>query len=144
LKGGKNEGFENSLDSDRCAGCPDCCTIYRILVDTLTSHLAEELVYMKVIDITGLGHINEDDWDALVLIHTTERSKPPADVNAYLGRVHDLSKVIVVTTSGSGEWKSEDYDVDVMTSASKTEELPGMVKHIVARLQQIMHAVSAE
>lgn len=114
------------------------------LVDSLTSHLAEELVYMKVIDVTGLGQINEDDWDALVLIHTTEKSKPPADVNAYLDRVHDLSKVIVVTTSGSGEWKSEDYDVDVMTSASKTKELSGMVKHIVARLQQIMYAVSAE
>lgn len=114
------------------------------LVDSLTSRLADESMYMKVIDVTGLGEVNENDWDAVVLIHTTENWRLQSDVKAYLDRVHGLSKIIVVTTSGSGEWKSEDYDVDVVTSASKTEELPGMVKHIVARLEQIMHVVSVE
>ena len=79
-----------------------------------------------------------------MLIHTTENSRPPADVKAYLDRAQNLNKVIVVTTSGSGDWKSDDHDVHVVTSASKTEELSGMAKHIVARLQQNMHSVAGE
>jgi hypothetical protein len=114
------------------------------LVDSLTSRLTDESVYIGVIDVTGFGEIKEDDWDAIVIIHTTEQSAPPADVKQYLDRAQDLSKVIMVTTSGSGEWKSGDYDVEAITSASKTEEIPGITDDVVEKLGQLVHVIPVE
>ena len=111
---------------------------------TVISTETIDITVVDEFDISGLVEINESDWNAVVLIHTTENSRPPADVKAYLDRAQNLNKVIVVTTSGSGDWKSDDHDVHVVTSASKTEELSDMVQHIIAMLQSIMHTVPGE
>ena len=108
------------------------------LVESLTTHLKADSVYIKVIDVTGLKDINEADWNAVVLIHTTEQWKMPPDVKACLDRAKDLGKVIVLTTSGSGEWKAKGYNVDIITSASKREELPVLTKEIISRLDSIL------
>jgi len=104
------------------------------LVDSLTTHLKEKPLYVKVVDVSVLGEINEDEWDALVLIHTTQQYKLQPNVKEYPDRAKDLSKVILVTTSGSGEWKTEDYEVDIFTSASKMDELGLLVDNILAYL----------
>ena len=114
------------------------------LVESLTTHLAKESIYMHVIDVTDLENVKEDDWDAFLLIHTTEQWKLQPDVKAFLDRAKYLDKVVVVTTSGSGEWKSEEYDVDVMTSASKSEELPVLTNDIVSKLQEIIQSTPAD
>ncbi|MGB3341035.1 MAG: hypothetical protein WBB37_06095 [bacterium] len=91
-------------------------------------------VYLKIIDVTMLGEVNEADWDAVILIHTTEIGKLQTDAKAYLERAHDLDKVILIITSGQGDWKTDDYDVDIITSASKQDELPGLTEDVVKRL----------
>ncbi|UCG92092.1 MAG: hypothetical protein JSV97_13735 [candidate division WOR-3 bacterium] len=108
------------------------------LVESLTTHLQERQVYIRIIDVTSLQEVNEQEWDGLVLIHTTENWKLQPAVKAYLDRAKDLDKIVVVTTSGSGEWKTEDYDVDVLTSASKTKELPALITNILFRLDAIL------
>jgi hypothetical protein len=107
------------------------------LVESLTTHLKEK-VNINVIDVTTLHEINEDEWDAIVLIHSTEQSKLQPDVKTYLDRAQDSHKIILVTTSGTGEWKTEDYDIDVITSASKKEELPSMINTILTRIDSIL------
>ena len=106
------------------------------LVESVTSHIAKESIYVSVIDVTDLENVDDDYWNAILIIHTTERNKMPPSVKVYLDRAQSLNKVIVVTTSGSGEWKSEDHDVDVMTSASKSEELSMLTNDIVSKLQE--------
>ncbi|UCG29237.1 MAG: hypothetical protein JSV53_06850 [candidate division WOR-3 bacterium] len=108
------------------------------LVESVTTYLAEESRYVRVMDVTGLAEVDESEWDAILIVHTTEQWKLQPDVKKYLDRADALDKVIVVTTSGSGEWKSEDYAVDVMTSASKSEELPLLTQNIVASLKEIL------
>ena len=108
------------------------------LVESLTTHLKEKPIFINVIDVTTLDEINEDEWGAVVLIHTTEQWKLQPDVKAYLDRAQDLNKVVVLTTSGSGEWKTEDYNIDVITSASKNEELPLLIAEILTRLDAIL------
>lgn len=108
------------------------------LVENLTQYLREKPVYIKVIDVTDLPDVNEDEWDGVVLIHTTERWKLQPDVKAYLKRAKDLSKVVLLTTSGSGKWETKDYDIDVITSASKKNELSSLTAKILARLDLIL------
>jgi hypothetical protein len=108
------------------------------LVDSINAYLKSRPIYFKVIDVTKLDSIQEEKWDAVVLIHTTEQWKLQPDVKAYLERVKDLNKIILVTTSGSGDWKTTDYDVDVITSASKSQELPILTHRIIDRIDSLL------
>jgi hypothetical protein len=113
------------------------------LVDSLVKHLVQKQVYIKVIDVTALSEVDEDTWDAMVFIHTTEQWKLQPDVSAYLDRAQDLSKITLVITSGSGEWRPQDYNIDVITSASRVHEIGSIVDRIMARLNLIL-ATEAE
>lgn len=104
------------------------------LVEELSKYLEEKQVYLKIVDVTALEDVAESDWDAVILIHTTEMNKLQPDVKAYLDRVHDYSRVILITTSGPGDWKTDEYNVDIITSASKQEELPGLTEDVIKRL----------
>ncbi len=108
------------------------------LVDGLIQNLREKQLYIKVIDVTNLSAINENEWNAMVFIHTTEKWELQPDVKKYLDRAKDLKKVILITTSGSGDWQTKDYKVDIITSASKNEELKTLVPDILKRLNSIM------
>jgi len=110
----------------------------KAVVESLTQYLREKPVYVNVIDVTALAEVIEDDWDAVVLIHTTERWTLQPDVKAYLDRPEDLSKVILLTTSGSGKWKTKDFNVDVITSASKMSEMNSVLRKIISRLNVIL------
>lgn len=104
------------------------------LVDELAGYLEKKEVYLKVVDVTVLNDIDVDTWDAVVLIHTTEMNRLQSDVKAYLDRVQDYGRVILITTSGPGTWKTEEYFVDIITSASKQEELPTLTEEVKHRL----------
>ncbi len=100
------------------------------LVDSLVSMLREKPINIRIIDVTELGRINETDWNAFILIHTTEKWQLQPDVKAFLNRAKDLNNIILVATSGDGKWKTKDYDVDVITSASENKELSSITQQI--------------
>jgi len=108
------------------------------LVKSLTEHLKEKPIYIKVVDVSALSEVNEDEWDALVFIHTTEKYRLQPNVKEYVDRAKDLSKVMLITTSGSGKWKTKDYDVDIITSASKMDEVGPLTTTILAHLDSIL------
>jgi hypothetical protein len=95
-----------------------------LMVDTLISRLKGEDVYISVIDISGLKEINQEDWNAEVIIHTTEAYKLPNPVKEYLGRVENPDEVMLLITSGGGEWKPGGSKVDAVTSASRVNDIP--------------------
>lgn len=109
-----------------------------VLVDSLTTHLKEKPLYIKVVDVSALGNVNEEEWDALVLIHACQQYKINPDVKKYLDKAKNLSKVILVITSGSGEWKTDEYEVDIFTSASKLNELNSLVSSILDKIKTIL------
>ena len=104
------------------------------LVKELVSYFKTTEVYVKIVDVTVLEDIEESGWDAVVLIHTTEMDRLQPDVKAYLDRVQDYGRVILITTSGPGTWKTEEYYVDIITSASVKEELPELAEEVKHRL----------
>ncbi len=108
------------------------------LVESIAVYMAKKPVYIKVLDVTALDDVNEGEWNAVVLIHTTEGRRLQRNVKEYLDRAEDLNKIILLTTSGSGKWKTEDYDIDVITSASKKEKLPLLISEILTRLGLIL------
>jgi len=72
------------------------------LVAGLVRHLRSRPVYIGVIDVSALPGVKPDDWTAIVLIHTWEYSQPQADALAFVERLPERRRLVVVTTSGSG------------------------------------------
>ncbi|MEJ2355129.1 MAG: hypothetical protein P8Y62_04410 [candidate division WOR-3 bacterium] len=108
-----------------------------LMVDTLTARLEGEDVYISVIDISGLKEINQEDWDAEIIIHTTEGWKLPDPVKEYLGRMENPDEVILLITSGDGNWKPEDCKVDIITSASKYSDIPMKANIIENKIESL-------
>lgn len=106
------------------------------VVAGIVDHLKQRHTYIKVIDVAALPQVNEDKWNAVVVIHTWQIWKPQPDAKAYLGRVKDLSKVIVLTTSGGGDYKIE--GVDAITSASVMADISTHTLDINNRLDSIL------
>ena len=105
------------------------------VVGEIVDHLKQRDAYIKVIDVAALLQVNETKWNAVVIIHTWENLKPQADVKAYLERVSNLKKVIVLTTSGNGGHKIE--GVNAITSASVMTDIPSHILDIKTRLDSI-------
>ncbi|MDN5203917.1 hypothetical protein QQ008_21170 [Fulvivirgaceae bacterium BMA10] len=106
------------------------------LVNGIVDHYRKDTVYMRVIDVSDLHNVEENLWDAIVIIHTWENWKPQQDAKAFIDRVSDLSKVVVVSTSGDGDMKIE--NVDGISSASEIEDVPKITNKIILKLEKIL------
>ncbi len=94
------------------------------IIDSLNS----DPVHIKIMDATDLNEINEKDWDAIIILHTWEMSKPPANVANFLTEYYDPLKFFVISTSGEGSEKIE--GIDAITGASIMEEVPEHLKKL--------------
>jgi len=108
-----------------------------LMVDTLISRLKGDDVYISVIDISGLNEVSQKDWDAEVIIHTTEGYRLPEVVKEYLGRIENPDEVMLLITSGDGGWKPEECKVDVLTSASKVADISEKANSIEEKINSL-------
>ena len=108
------------------------------VVAAVVKEVGYQRVFIKVIDVSGLGSVDEDRWNAVVLIHTTEAWKLQPDVERFLARMEHPEKVILVTTSGSGEWKTDKFDIDTITAASGPAEEASVANEIIGRVKALL------
>jgi len=98
------------------------------LVAGLVEHLKSRAAHTKVIDVTALAGVREADWDAIVILHTWEMHKPPAAVQSFVDTAPDRRKLVVLTTSGAGDFRMP--GVDAISSASRMIDVPTRVQEL--------------
>jgi hypothetical protein len=106
------------------------------LVAGLVAQLDARFVYVKVMDVAELPAIHEKDWQAIVMVHTWEMGKPPRVVSDFAARPAVSGKLIDVTTSGSGREKLP--GIDVISSASVIDEVPGLLMLVGAKIDALL------
>lgn len=106
------------------------------IVAGLVADLRTRPVYIRVIDVSGLSEVREQDWDVIVVLHNWENWKPQPDAAAFINRVADKNKLIVVSTSGDGDMKIE--GVDAITSASRLSDVPAHLALIQKRINALL------
>lgn len=107
------------------------------VTNEIVNHFEQDSIFIKVIDVSSLSKIYPEDYTAIVLIHTWENWKPPADIEEFINRTtinHD--KIITLTTSGQGSYKME--DVDAITGESKLEEVKLFSQKIIDKLNPLL------
>jgi hypothetical protein len=98
--------------------------------------LRERPIFIQVVDVTALPDVDEGRWDAIVVLHTIEYGKPPAAAQAFVDRVGETGKVVVLSTSGAGDFKIE--GVDAISSASRMTDAPKRVDELLVRIESLL------
>jgi hypothetical protein len=106
------------------------------LVAGLIAYLRPRSVYVQVIDISGLPQVQEDQWTAIVVLHTWQFGKPPSVVPAFIAHTRDRRKLVVLTTSGSGHARLP--GVDAISSASVDRDVPTRLMEIIPKLDGLL------
>ena len=82
-----------------------------------------------------LGYENEENWDAIIIIHTLQIHEMPEEAKTFLSESNNLSKIMLVSTSGAGDDIVEGFDVDAISSASRDAAIPIIIKWINNKLE---------
>ena len=106
------------------------------LVENLVGQLNGTQNYFSIIDCTALGNEDEDNWDAVIIIHTMQIHHMPEEAKTFLSEVVDISKVLLVSTSGGGDDVVEDFNVDAISSASRIVAIPDITRWIIEKLKE--------
>jgi hypothetical protein len=106
------------------------------LVVGIVAALQSRPIYVQVIDVSALRDVHDDDWKAIIIAHTWEFGRGQADARAFVNRVPDKRKLIVVTTSGGGREKLP--GIDAISAASIMDDTPARVAEIIGRLDDIL------
>ncbi len=130
-------GFEvNANSQQRVLIATQGSKFKEAVVNRLVEQLKARPVNIKVIDVSDLSTIHESDWNAIVIIHTWEYSKPPKAVQEFADRIRSKGNVVVLTTSGDGDYKLEGFDA--ISSASKLSEVNDTADQLVNKIDKIL------
>lgn len=106
------------------------------VVSCLVRDLADMDVHVRVMDISGLASADTASWDAIVLLHTWEYYEPQLDAADFAVRHPGLSKLVVLTTSGSGGERLD--TVDGISSASVIADAQADETILLKRVKELL------
>jgi len=106
------------------------------VVQGVVDRLKTRPAYVKVIDVAQLPSVRESDWNAIILLHTWQMSKPPDSVRAFVDRSESRDKWVVLATSGEGT--EHIAGVDTITTASSKANVSARVDEIVRRVEKVL------
>ena len=98
----------------------------KVLIATQGSTYKNEVVDEVV---NQLDQAREEEWNAIVILHTWENWKPELNSAKFVDRSRDRSKLFVISTSGSGDYHLK--GVDGITSASDLSSVSNDAEKIV-------------
>ena len=109
------------------------------VVRKITESFQGESVYLKVIGVDGLREEDAGDYAAVVLINACLAWGMGRHVNAFIDGHEDQSRMIVLTTSGDGEWlpKMRGRNFDAVSSASADGSADEVAETIVAKIRDL-------
>ncbi len=105
------------------------------ITQKIVANYSDRQFYIKVIDVSKLANYKIPDWEIVIIMHTWEIGVPEENVALFLGKVEDISNVIVVTTSGDGGFTPE--GIDGISCASVMEETETIYEEIMIQAHQI-------
>jgi len=70
------------------------------------------------------------------VLHTIEYGKAPAPAQAFVDRAGDAGKVVVLSTSGAGDFKIK--GIDAISSASRMTDVPARVDELLGRIETVL------
>lgn len=103
----------------------------------VTDYYKEKSVFIKVIDIKMLEYTDPEFYNAIVVMHTWEYSKPPQSVKSFIDRTKKFNeKIVVLTTSGEGSYTIK--DVNAISGESILKNAEEFSEKIILKVNTIL------
>lgn len=105
----------------------------------IINNLEDDSIYISVIDCTALKKEKAEDWQAIVILHTTKAHMIPRYVGTFLEGLTDYSNLLLISTSGGGDEVITEFEVDAISTASSrslTDTIAGLA---VSKIKNILH-----
>jgi hypothetical protein len=103
----------------------------------VTDYYKKKSVFIKVIDIKMLDYTDPASYNAIVILHTWEYSKPPQSVENFVERTKEFNeKIVFATTSGSGDYGIQ--GVDAISGESILKNAEEFSEKIILRVNTIL------
>ncbi|HLV38526.1 hypothetical protein [Xanthomarina sp.] len=113
------------------------------VTNNIVNYFKDEAIFIKVIDVSKLNNTEAKDFNSILLIHTWENTKPPAEIEKFINNNKELrKKTVVYTTSGDGSYKMK--NVDALTGESNLEDIDQVSKQIIEKLKTILKTAKTE
>lgn len=109
------------------------------LLENITSRLDAQSVSYKVADVSALKKIDEGNYEAVVIIQYVKAGRINGNVRRYLDKTENMGKIVLVTTSGSGNPRTDAWDIDTISAASEMNDLDKITRTVLAQLEDILH-----
>jgi hypothetical protein len=106
------------------------------VVEGVVADMTSRGIAVTVVDVSALDSTVEDVWDVILVIHTWEMRKPPTPVQDFVDRVQNKDRLVVLTTSGDGNFRLQ--GVDAISAASRDEDVAAKVRALVDRIDAIL------
>lgn len=108
------------------------------LVEKLIDEFKDSDNFLSVIDCTELEKENHEYWDAIIIIHTMQIHKMPKEAQLFLAEEKDLSRIMLVSTSGGGDDFVTDFDVDAISTPSRASVTPQIIDWVSVKVDDIL------
>lgn len=110
------------------------------VIEKIKESFQGKRVYLKFIGIEKLKDENGGDYDAVVILNTCMNWTMDRHVESFLNRHPYQGNMIILTTSGDGDWlpSMKGRTFDAVSSASQMDRADEIVKRILERVQQLL------
>ena len=112
------------------------------VVTEIYDELAQNAIYIKLIDVKGLKNQSTAEFSAIVILNRCMAGRPDPRVESFIDGEPQKNKIIVLTTGIGDSWTPEVRDVDAMTSASVMDQSDQIARSIVERILAMVNSKS--
>jgi hypothetical protein len=102
--------------------------------------LIDRPVYVKFIGIDALGGVDASSYDAVIVMTTCLAWGLDSATESFLKKNRDHGHIVVLITSGAGDWKPDmdEWDFDAVTSASVMEDAESVAKTLLEKIGAVL------
>jgi|GEM_PF-219728 len=99
----------------------------RAVVDGVCRTLGEKSIYVKVVDVRELDHVEREPWQAILVINTVMMDKMDSHVERFVARPDFKDDVLLLVTAGGADFKPADLPVDAISGASRRTDVDCLI-----------------
>lgn len=112
------------------------------LVAKIKANYQDQPVFVRFMGLNQLKQESAGDYRAVVLINTCWSWDMDRNVKAFLKRTKNQNNLIVLTTSGSGDWqpKKKEQNFDAVSAASQKANVDVVAATIIEKIDSLLHA----
>jgi hypothetical protein len=110
------------------------------VISEIKKALAENVFYIKVVDVKWLPNESVDRYSAIVILNQCMAGRPDPRVEIFIDNIQAKKKLVLLTTGRLDSWKPESPEVDAITSASTMSETGVVARTIADKVMVIINS----